>query len=118
MPRQFTKKQRAELKRLQDLAWERELENELASLEETFRSWRDGEIDAFDVSDEIHQFHDKRARRLYSFYLSRDNPFAVPSAIAKGIIRESEVSDELIALLRDSIEDIKEGIEEYGSSDA
>ena len=104
MTRQFTKKQRSEMRQLRLLAWERELGNEIATLDKVIRSWRNGDIDAFDVSDEIHQFHDKRSRSLYSLYSSSgSSSFSVPNAIAKGVIAESEVSDGLLEEFREAI---------------
>ena len=109
---ELTRKQKAELRKLHALAWQRDLDRELAILEESFASWRAGTIDAFDLTDIIHQFHNGRQRELYSFYSSRNNPFAVPAAIAKGLISESEVSSELLEKLRFSIEDIRDAIRE------
>ena len=104
----LTKKQKKELRSLQALAWERELEQELANLEEQFRNWRSGTIGAFDLSDRIHQFHDHEARDLYKYYSYRNNIFAVPGAIAKGIISESEVSRQLLETISSNIQHFRE----------
>lgn len=104
----LTKKQKQEMRALQAMAWERELEQELTSLEEQFRSWRGGTIGAFDLSDRIHQFHDHEARDLYRYYSYRNNFFAVPVAIAKGIISESEVSRQLLEAISSDIQHIRE----------
>ena len=104
----LTKKQKKELHALQALAWERELEQELTNLEEQFRRWRSGTIGAFDLSDRIHQFHDHEARDLYKYYSYRNNFFAVPGAIAKGIISESEVSRQLLEAISSDIQYLRE----------
>ena len=104
----LTKKQKKEMRALQALAWERELEQELNKLEEQFRSWRSGTIGAFDLSDRIHQFHDHEARDLYKYYSYRNNLFAVPGAIAKGIIAESEVSRQLLEAISSDIQYLRE----------
>ena len=104
----LTKKQKQEMRALQALAWERELEQELTNLEEQFRMWRSGTIGAFDLSDRIHEFHDHEARDLYKYYSYRNNFFAVPGAIAKGIISESEVSSPLLEAISSDIQHIRE----------
>ena len=108
MSRDFTKKQKAEIRKLQGLAWKRELEEELGSLESNFEAWRNSEIDAFDLSDLIHKFHDGESRQLYKYYTYRNSPYAVPSAIAKSIISESEVSKELLDIIAGDIQHFRE----------
>jgi len=103
----LTKKQKQEMRALQALAWERELEQELTNLEEQFRRWRNGTIGAFDLSDRIHHFHNYEARDLYKYYSDR-NPFAVPGAIVKGIISESEVSSQLLEAISSDIQHIRD----------
>jgi len=96
------------MRALQALAWERELEKELTKLEDQFRSWRGGTIGAFDLSDRIHLFHDHEARDLYKCYSDRNNPFAVPVAIVKGIISESEVSRQLLEAISSDIQHFRD----------
>jgi hypothetical protein len=104
----LTKKQKKEMRALQALAWEMELEQELNKLEDQFRSWRSGTIGAFDLSDRIHQFHDYESRNLYKYYSCWNNLFAVPGAIAKGIISESEVSRQLLEAISSDIQYLRE----------
>ena len=96
------------MRALQGLAWERELEQQLANLEEQFRRWRSGTIGVFDLSDRIHQFHDHEARDLYKYYSYRNNYFAVPGAVVKGIITESEVSSQLLEAISPDIQHLRE----------
>lgn len=114
MPRNFTKKQKAEVRRLNGLAWERELSVALDHLHRDFDALKSGDISAFDMSDRIHRFHDYTARDLYKCYTYGDSYFAVPSAIARGIIDRSEVSSELLKLLEPTIKDLSE--EPYGGT--
>ncbi len=98
MSQNLTKKQRGEVRKLQALAWQRELDVELGKLEEHFRSWKDSAIDAFELSDRIHKLHDGESRELYKLYTYHNSPYAVPSAIARGLICESEVSKQSLDL--------------------
>ena len=100
----LTKKQRKEMRELQGLAWRRELEDELGILENHFASWREGLIDTFELSDQIHRFHNGVSRDLFKYYSGNDYMFTVPGAIAKGRIDESEVSKELLEIISEDIE--------------
>ncbi len=84
------------LRQLATLAYERELGRELASLERGFQDWRQGRIDAFELTDRIHRFHNGQARELYSRYNVGNQRLAVASAILEGIIGEAEVPQALL----------------------
>lgn len=107
MTTKISKKQRAELRKLRDLAWERELGAELRVLREQIDTWETGAITAFAVTDAIHEFHDRKARRLHNLYTASAVP-AVPAAVARGVLDESELSGQLLELLRDEIEYFRE----------
>ena len=96
--REFTKTQRRRIRELCALAYERELSAELARLEAAFRRWRAEEINAFGLSDLIHQFHQGPSRELFLRYDQVD-PLLVASAIHRGIIPEAEVGAEVLELL-------------------
>ncbi len=107
----YSKKQRKEMRELQGLAWQRELEEELGSLENLFSSWREGRIDAFELSDQIHKFHNGASRDLYTRYSGNHYDITVPGAIANGKIDESEVSKELLEIISEYIEHIRTRLE-------
>jgi hypothetical protein len=110
MDTKFSKKQKKEMRELQGLAWQRELEEELGTLENFFSSWRDGTLDAFELSDRIHSFHNGASRDLYTRYSGNHYWLTVPGAIAKGKIDESEVSKELLEILSDEIKHYRAGV--------
>lgn len=103
MPRDFTKRQKAEIRRLNDLAWERELSAALENLRREFDALKSGQISAFEMSDKVHQFHQHTARELYKCYGDGRNPFAVPGAIGRGVVQRAEVSPEVLELLEPTI---------------
>jgi len=113
MDSKYSKKQRKEMRQLQGLAWQRELETELGGLGDLFSSWREGAIDAFQLSDQIHRFHNGVSRDLYTRYSGNHYEITVPDAIANGRIDEAEVSKELLELLSGHIEHIRTG---FGSA--
>lgn len=96
----FTKSERKELRKLAGLAYERELAKALEALEKSFRQWRKKKINAFELSDLIHKFHNGVARNLWSFYETGHTEIIVRRAIAEGIILETEVSLVILGKLK------------------
>jgi hypothetical protein len=98
--REFTKSQRRRLRELGVIAYERDLSDELSKLETEFGRWRAGEIDAHELSDRIHRFHQGPARKLFSFYELPNLDFAVAHAIHRGLITEAEAGADTIEIIR------------------
>ncbi len=99
-----TKEQRRRLRELAAIAHERELTREFALLESEFLRWRSGDIDAHELSDRIHRFHQGPARELYLLYSGGNQDMAVAGAIIKCILSEEEAGPEIIELLRPAID--------------
>jgi hypothetical protein len=100
----FTKAQRREIGRLAGLAHERELSAAAAELQSQFEKWRCREIDVFILNEQIHKFHDGVSRDLYKRYAMGEAHWSVASAIARGVLKESEVDAAVIENLRSVIE--------------
>ena len=103
MPDRWSKKQRRELQELQGLAWERELQEALRSLREDFDAWEKKEISAFELSDRIHKFHNGRSRELFNRYSGSLDVLWIAHAVARGVIDDSELSENLRAELNEDI---------------
>ena len=99
----WSKKQRRELRELQGLAWERELEEALRSLRKDFEHWDGGEITVFELTDRIHKFHNGRSRELFNMYSGSLENWWIGQTIARGVIDESELSHDLCDVLKDDI---------------
>jgi hypothetical protein len=99
----WSKKQRRELRELQGLAWERELEIALRLLRRDFDAWEKEEITAFEVSDRLHEFHNGRSRELFIAYSGSLKPDWILRAIAIGVIDETELSEDLRSVLENDI---------------
>ena len=113
------KVQRQRIRELAAIAHERELARELGAVELEFSRWRRGEIDAHELREIIHAFHDGPARRLYSVYNGDLLEMAVGAAIARGVLTEEELPPEMIEVLRRHIDFAREmGIKEGTSSEA
>jgi hypothetical protein len=83
---------------LASLAYERELSNALGDLETEFARWRRGEINAFDVSEAIHEFHQGVSQDLFSKYRSNQE-LVVARAIHEGIISKDEAGSDTLTQL-------------------
>jgi hypothetical protein len=112
----WTKKQRRVLRDLQGLALERELSSALGELREDFQSWEDGEISPFELNDRIHRFHNGRSRELFNTFGGGPYSFWIANVIARGIIKESEVSEDILAELRADIDMYRERLHQAEES--
>ena len=99
----YSKKERAELRRLASEAYERELGSRLSELDKSFAEWRRGKLLSSELSGAIHEFHQHTARDVWSAYQSPHESIIVARAIALGIISEKEVATAIREKLRESV---------------
>lgn len=111
MADRWTKRQRRELRELQQLAWERELSAALEELQIDFCSWRKGDISPFELNDRIHRFHNGRSRELFNTYSGSLDMFWLEFVVAQGVVDESEVSEDLLAVYRPHIDRCRERLQ-------
>jgi len=96
----YSKKEKKKLRKLAVLAYERELNNSLKKLDQKFVSWEKGSISAFELSREIHLYHNGISRELYKKYNYSDLlDLTVGWAIANDILKKEEVGEELLKKL-------------------
>ncbi len=103
MKSKYTKSERAILRELATAAWDAELNDALKCLYEAFGQWADGGMNAFELSDRIHVFHDGIARELYKRYTILDESIAVARAVALGLIGEDALRGALAEKLAPEI---------------
>ncbi len=96
---EFARAEKQQLRRLAEMAYERELGAALRELQTRFAAWARGEIAAFDVSEAIHEFHNGIARELWKKYDSRVDAFSVARAFEEGLLTEAEIPAALLAKL-------------------
>ena len=107
MPTQYTRKEISLLRQLAQEAWEAELTRELEELFETFCKWADKGVSAFDLSDQIHEFHNGVSRELYNRYTGLPPASSVAHAIALGILGEESIDSSLLEKLLPLIETLR-----------
>jgi hypothetical protein len=101
---QFTKAQKREIRRLVGLAHERELSTAAEELLREFECWRRGGIDVFVLNEQIHKFHNGISRVLYNRYVGGELEWSVVGAIARGVVKESEIDPVALQGLRKMID--------------
>jgi len=100
---EYSKKERAELRRLASKAYERELGSHLAELEKSFSEWRARRLLSSELSEKIHEFHQHTARDIWSMYQAPHESMLVARAIALRILLEEEVPATLREKLREVV---------------
>jgi len=102
--RRLTKELTREAREVAAIAREAELSQALAELHELFSDWRNGRLDAFQLSDAIHQFHDGQGRELFKMYSGLRPEDLAARAIARELVPPAQVSRDLRRALADRIE--------------
>jgi hypothetical protein len=105
---ELPKKIKKEIRNLAAKAHEEELRGALLVLSKKFDLWKNGSLTSFDLTEQIHKFHNGDARELYKRYESISQDLAVAMAIANGILPQNAVSPEIIDALSRQIEGCKE----------
>ena len=100
---QYTKAIRKRMRELVGIAYERELSLELTKLEEQFKRWKIGEVDAFELSHLIHQYHNGPARVLYNRYTDVSPEMILPYALKNNLVLENECPGEIIEEMKADI---------------
>jgi hypothetical protein len=105
---ELTKSQRKHIRSLAQRAYEKELSQALNSLHERFQKWHANEISPWDLSEDIHKYHDGTARDLYKFYeMTRNFEFSVAHAVANGVLDFEEIEENCRPLLQLKIDHLR-----------
>jgi AAA+ ATPase superfamily predicted ATPase len=86
------------------IAHERDLRNALGELLAHFKRWDLGEIDAFELNERVHRFHQDTSREIWKRYATTHLEPAVASAVATGVLRKEELTPELLQHIAGLIE--------------
>ena len=99
---QLPKGMKWEIRQLAGVVHERLLAAELRKLEGEFARWHRKELDAFELAAAVHRFHEGPPRRLLNAFNTNHIEvliFKVREALEQGVLREEEISEEVIQLL-------------------
>jgi hypothetical protein len=100
----LTKEQKRQARELATVAREAELAEALEELHELFSDWRNGRIDALQLSDAIHQFHDGQSRELFKMYNGLPPEDLAARAIAHELVPPAKIPRDLRRALGARIE--------------
>lgn len=92
---ELSKSARKAIRDAASIAYERELAQALRDLADVFNEWKAGTLNAFDVSDAIHEFHQGTARELFKQYEAGSTAvpdFGVAGAVIDGFIKLEEIA--------------------------
>ncbi len=101
---ELTKKQRKHIREMAGVAYEREMTAALDKVLEAFQKWKRGEIMVFDLDEEIHQYHNGKARDLYKQYATGDPDMAVVLALLKGVLTIEEINEDCRSFYQDQLD--------------
>lgn len=87
------KKTAQRMRTLAALAHERKLARALDDLFAQFQRWQAGQLDAFELEEKVHVFHNKTAREIYSFHVHNKPPLIVASALLEGVLTREEAGE-------------------------
>lgn len=100
----YNKKIKRELRALAEKAYQLQLDHELSVLEKSFDQWKNDEINCFELSNRIHDFHDVAASDLWKRYnYSNDYIAQIAIAIVEGHIEINEVPEEAKPIIEDLV---------------
>ena len=84
------------MRSLVGIAHEIELRRALEKLYGNFEEWKSGGIDSFELSDQIHKFHDGPNRDIYLRYtIKLDRRILVQQALEEGTLQKAAVPKEV-----------------------
>ena len=86
------------------IAHDRDLRQALSELRVQFDRWEHGEIDAFELNDLVHRFHQDSSRDIWKRYATTHLEPAVAAAVASGVLRKEELPAELVRHMAGLIE--------------
>ncbi|MGI8905218.1 MAG: hypothetical protein ACR2IE_01865 [Candidatus Sumerlaeaceae bacterium] len=100
----YPKAVKKEIIRLIGVVYERELRKAQFGLLGDFAQWEAGELDAFELNERIHVYHDETARELWK-RMGTVQPHAdlcVAAAVRDGVLKREEVTQQT----RDALESL------------
>ena len=100
----YPKAIRARFRELIGLAHERDLAAALEELAGRFDAWRQGTLDPFELNHLVHEYHRGPSVEIWKRYDDTDPEVTLAQAIARGVLREEEVSPEVFEIVAHLVE--------------
>ena len=106
--REISKAHRKLLRKLSQIAYDREMTHHLKELDQKFKKWQKKKISSYELNELIHNFHNGTSKNLYCIYNYLDADGVVARALAFGFLSEKEVPGELRSVIQGMISFYKE----------
>ena len=103
----YSKKIKAQFRKLVDEAYERELARELRLLAAQFDEWRADRISAGELSYRVHQYDKGPAREMHSLYNLMDQEFVIARAVVEELLTEDEIPEDVWPHIRDMVQGLR-----------
>jgi len=104
----LTRADKKKVRQLADIAWERELRDEIRGIAAAINEMENGSLSPFDVNDRIHKFHSGASWDLYRQY-SESLPWL---AVSRAFLDRILTDDDLL----DASDEVRTGIAEFAAS--
>ncbi len=118
MSKKISKNTQKAIREFAGVAYERELSAAFRALQGEFSRWASGEIDAFQLNEKVHEFHQGISRELFGRYVGMDAAFGVASALHRGILSRAEVGEPIYASVEGIILSLSSLKAKYGGPEA
>jgi hypothetical protein len=93
---ELSKALKKEIRSLMGLGYERSLNAELIKLNRHFDAWKAQQMDPFELTEQIHVFHNGPARDLYNRFGMRGlEELTIAALVVDGLLKEAEISADL-----------------------
>jgi hypothetical protein len=110
---EYSNADRKLIRKLADIAWERQLRAEIAKIGRVISEMASGDLSPFDANERVHDFHNGISRELYILYSGSDPWFAVCRAHFDGVLTDNDIagaSDKLRKGLQQFAERFRENL--------
>ena len=111
----YTKAEKRKMRHLGGLLYTRNLDAALGRLRERFEAWHDGDIDGFELSEDIHHFYTGPSRELYKRF-AHASTSCIENEIARGLYEEvlpwEEIPEEMVPRFEALVEGLRRWDEE------
>lgn len=84
-----------ELRKLAELAYERELQSNMTRLHESFGQWQQGGFTVWQMESCLSDFVNGTSRALHTTYMLTDPTFSVAYGVRKGVLSLDEIPAQL-----------------------
>ena len=92
------------MRQLRDIAFEHELDQELALLYQDFQKWRNKAIDGFELNGRIHKYHQGPSQEVWKTYNYMDLDMAVSRAVALGFLKKEDIQEDILEIIETRID--------------